>query len=71
MRRRIVRSGRSVVSRDALYAAYEAAANDPEYVAEMEEVTAVFDVTAGDGLENEPWEEPLVMSKRSPRRRTS
>jgi hypothetical protein len=71
MRRRIVRSGRSVAARDALYAAYEAAANDPEYVAQMEEVTADFDVTAGDGLENDVWEEPLIMPKRSPRRRTS
>jgi hypothetical protein len=71
MRRRIVRSGKPVVSRDALYAAYEAAANDPQYVAEMEEVTADFDVTAGDGLENELGEDRLTLSKRSPQRRTS
>ena len=36
--------------RERLYAAYQEAANDPEYVAEMAELTAEFDCTVADGL---------------------
>jgi phage gp16-like protein len=36
--------------RDRLYAAYEEAANDPEYVTEMAELDRDFDVTVADGL---------------------
>jgi Arc/MetJ-type ribon-helix-helix transcriptional regulator len=36
--------------RERLYAAYQEAANDPEYAAEMAELTAEFDCTVADGL---------------------
>jgi len=36
--------------RALLYAAYEEAARDPEFVADMEAVSAAFEPTAGDGL---------------------
>lgn len=36
--------------RTALYAAYEEAARDPLFMADMEAVTQAFDATAGDGL---------------------
>jgi Arc/MetJ-type ribon-helix-helix transcriptional regulator len=36
--------------RERLYAAYQEAANDPEYVAEMAELTAEFDFAVADGL---------------------
>jgi len=36
--------------RDRLYAEYDRAAADPEFMAEMRETTRVFDVAAGDGL---------------------
>lgn len=36
-----------------LYEAYEAAAADPEFMAEMIEVDRVWDVTTGDGLQDE------------------
>lgn len=38
--------------RARLYAAYEEAWNDPEYQAEMAELSAEFDGTVGDGLED-------------------
>lgn len=43
--------------RERLYAAYEEAASDPEYAAEMAEVDRDFDVAAADGLgdEQEVW----------------
>jgi hypothetical protein len=37
--------------RERLYAAYQEAANDPAYVADMVEINAEFDVAVGDGLE--------------------
>lgn len=36
--------------RDRLYAAYEAAASDPAFVADMEEVTRSFEPAVTDGL---------------------
>ena len=39
--------------RERLYAAYEQAANDPAYVAEMMELDADFSVTLADGLDAE------------------
>ncbi len=36
--------------RERLYAAYEEAANDPEYAVEMAELTAEFDCAIADGL---------------------
>lgn len=36
--------------RERLYAAYQEAANDPEYAAEMDELTREFDCTVADGL---------------------
>lgn len=36
--------------RERLYAAYQEAANDPEYAAEMAELTEEFDCTVADGL---------------------
>lgn len=43
--------------RERLYAAYEEAANDPEYAAEMAELDRDFDVTVADGLgdDEEAW----------------
>lgn len=43
--------------RERLYAAYEEAANDPEYAAEMAELDHDFDVTIADGLsdDEEAW----------------
>jgi len=43
--------------RERLYAAYEEAAADPEYVAEMAELDRDFDVTVADGLshDEEGW----------------
>jgi hypothetical protein len=37
-----------------LYRAYKEAADDPEFMREMNEVTADFDCCVGDGLEDEP-----------------
>jgi hypothetical protein len=39
--------------RERLYAAYAEAANDPEYTAEMAEITAEFEPAIGDGLDDE------------------
>ncbi len=39
--------------RERLYAAYQEAANDPAYVADMAEINAEFDVAIGDGLDGE------------------
>jgi hypothetical protein len=39
--------------RERLYAAYQEAANDAAYVAEMVEIDAEFDVAVGDGLDDE------------------
>jgi hypothetical protein len=36
--------------RERLYAAYQEAANDPEYAAEMAELTQEFDCAVADGL---------------------
>ena len=36
--------------RERLYAAYAEAAQDPAFVAEMEDVSRAFDVAVGDGL---------------------
>jgi hypothetical protein len=43
--------------RERLYAAYDEAANDPKFVAEMEELDGEFDITVADGLgeEGEVW----------------
>jgi Arc/MetJ-type ribon-helix-helix transcriptional regulator len=38
--------------RATVYAAYDEAARDPEFMAEMRAVTDEFDVTVGDGLES-------------------
>jgi len=36
--------------RQRLYAAYEEAASDPAFIADMDEITSAFDVTVGDGI---------------------
>jgi Arc/MetJ-type ribon-helix-helix transcriptional regulator len=41
------------VRRARLYAAYEEASQDPEFLADMEATTLAFDATAGDGLADE------------------
>jgi hypothetical protein len=41
------------VARARLYAAYEEASQDPEFLADMEATTRVFDATTGDGLAGE------------------
>lgn len=42
--------------RARLKQAYREAARDPVYQAEMAEIDRAFDVTVGDGLEDDPWE---------------
>jgi hypothetical protein len=39
--------------RERLYAAYQEAADDPAYVAEMADINTEFDVAVGDGLGDE------------------
>jgi Arc/MetJ-type ribon-helix-helix transcriptional regulator len=41
------------VRRERLYAAYEEASRDPEFLADMEATSRAFDATVGDGLADE------------------
>jgi hypothetical protein len=50
---RFLRCERSRRRRARLYREYEEAAADPAYQAEMEELERAFDVTVGDGLDED------------------
>jgi Arc/MetJ-type ribon-helix-helix transcriptional regulator len=39
--------------RAEVYAAYKAAAKDPAFMADMDDITETFDIAVGDGLEND------------------
>lgn len=43
--------------REEIYASYDAAAADPEFMRELEETHRAFDVTVGDGLEPEEFDD--------------
>lgn len=43
--------------REEIYASYAAAAADPEFMRELEETHRAFDVTVGDGLEPEDFDD--------------
>ncbi len=45
-----LRSKLRELRRERLYAAYDKATQDPEFMAEMRETTRAFEATAGDGL---------------------
>lgn len=49
-----LRSKLREVRRARLYAAYEQASRDPEFLADMDATTRAFEVTVADGLSDEP-----------------